>query len=233
VLTGRTVRELHRTTTGWRVVVGPTVEPEAIEADAVILACPAAPASRLLGAAVPAAAAGLAGLEYASVAVVTMIFDDPAVRSRLHGSGFLVPAVEGRLVKAATYLTEKWSWLGSLAGDRVVVRASVGRHREIEAVQRNPDDLARAVAADVAELAGTPARASSWHVTKWGGGLPQYAVGHVERVAEVRRAVAAVPGLAVCGAAYDGVGVAACIASAHAAADQVTRHLEAAPTMER
>ena len=81
--------------------------------------------------------------------------------SRLHGSGFLVPAVEGRLVKAATYLTEKWGWLGSAADDRVVVRASVGRHREIEALQRDPEDLALAVAADVAAMAGTPLRPTS------------------------------------------------------------------------
>ena len=61
-------------------------------------------------------------------------------------------------------------------------------------------------------------------VTRWGGALPQYAVGHVERIARVRAAVAAVPGLAICGAAFDGVGVPACIGSARLAVD----HLAAA-----
>ena len=231
VLTGRTVRELHQTPTGWRLVVGPTANPELVAADAVVLACPAPATRRLLSPTVPRAADALAGLGYASVAVVTMIFEDPAVRHRLHGSGFLVPAVEGRLVKAATYLSEKWPWLGSLAGGRLVVRASVGRHREIASLQRDPEELALAVAADVAAMAGTPARPRTWHVRKWGGGLPQYTVGHVDRVADVRRAVAALPGLAVCGAAYDGVGVAACVASARAAADQVASHLDAPATM--
>jgi oxygen-dependent protoporphyrinogen oxidase len=57
-------------------------------------------------------------------------------------------------------------------------------------------------------------------VTRWGGGLPQYGIGHLDRIARIRRAVAAVPGLAVCGAAYDGLGIPACISSAHAAAAQ-------------
>ena len=233
VLTGRIVRALHRTPTGWRLVAGPTADQQMVEADAVVLACPAAATRRLLSDLLPAAANALAGLGYASVATVTMVFDDPAVRDRLHGSGFLVPAVEGRLVKAVTYLTEKWPWLGAIAGEQVVVRASVGRHGEIEALQRDPEELALAVATDVAAMAGTPARPRSWHVRKWGGGLPQYTVGHLERVADVRRAVAASPGLAVCGAAYDGVGVAACVASARAAADLVLGHLSAATTMDR
>jgi oxygen-dependent protoporphyrinogen oxidase len=162
-----------------------------------------------------------------------MIFDQPGAGDRLHGSGFLVPAVEDRLVKAATYLTSKWQWLHAAAGDRVVVRASVGRHREVAPLQRDPEELALAVATDVAAMAGTPARPRTWHVRKWGGGLPQYTVGHLDRVADVRRAVAAVPGLAVCGASYDGVGVAACVASAQLATRQVAGFLATATTMER
>jgi oxygen-dependent protoporphyrinogen oxidase len=61
----------------------------------------------------------------------------------------------------------------------------------------------------------------------WGGGLPQYNVGHLDRVARIRAAVAAQPGLAVAGAAYDGVGIPACVGTARAAADQVLRHLRA------
>jgi oxygen-dependent protoporphyrinogen oxidase len=63
------------------------------------------------------------------------------------------------------------------------------------------------------------------HVQRWGGGLPQYAVGHVDRVARIRAAVAEVPGLAVCGAAYDGVGIAACVASARRAASELAAAL--------
>jgi oxygen-dependent protoporphyrinogen oxidase len=70
-------------------------------------------------------------------------------------------------------------------------------------------------------------------VTRWGGALPQYTVGHVERVRRARAAVAEVPGLAVCGAAYDGLGLPACIASAAVAATQVAGSLRGQETMGR
>ena len=68
-------------------------------------------------------------------------------------------------------------------------------------------------------------RPVDWHVQRWGGGLPQYAVGHVDRVRQVRLSVAKVGALAVCGAAYDGLGIPACIASAEAAVTQVLESL--------
>ena len=71
--------------------------------------------------------------------------------------------------------------------------------------------------ADLADAVGLRATPVDTHVQRWGGGLPQYAVGHLDRVARIRAAVAAVPGLAVCGAAYDGVGVPAVIGSARRA----------------
>jgi oxygen-dependent protoporphyrinogen oxidase len=66
-------------------------------------------------------------------------------------------------------------------------------------------------------------------VTRWGGALPQYTVGHLDRVAAIRAAVAAQPGLAICGAAYDGVGVPACIGTARTAVSQVLAFLAARP----
>jgi oxygen-dependent protoporphyrinogen oxidase len=99
----------------------------------------------------------------------------------------------------------------------------VGRHRE-ESVLQVPDaDLVAASLADLADAVGLAARPVDSRVQRWGGGLPQYAVGHVDRVARTRAAVATVPGLAVCGAAYDGVGIPAVIASARQAAATLTQ----------
>jgi oxygen-dependent protoporphyrinogen oxidase len=139
------------------------------------------------------------------------------------GSGLLVPAVEGRTVKAVTFSSSKWT---HLAGRHTVVRASVGRYAEPGALQRDDPDLVALVLADLAELAGLRVPPVATRVSRWGGGLPQYAVGHVDRVRRIRDAMAAVPGLAGCGASYEGVGVPACIRSAHAA---VTRVLQALP----
>jgi oxygen-dependent protoporphyrinogen oxidase len=132
-------------------------------------------------------------------------------------SGFLVPPVEGRRIKGATYSFSKWAWVGA-ASELRILRASLGRHRE-EAVLQVPDDeLVAIVVRELAEATGQPIEPVDVHVQRWGGGLPQYAVGHVDRVARIRAAVDAVPGLAVCGAAYDGVGIPAVVGSGRAVA---------------
>jgi oxygen-dependent protoporphyrinogen oxidase len=97
-------------------------------------------------------------------------------------------------------------------------------------LQRDDDELVAICVTELGELLQSPVRPVDAHVARWGGALPQYAVGHVDRVARIRRAVACVPGLAVCGAAYDGVGVPACISSADLAVESLRTHL-AAPSL--
>ncbi len=228
VRTGVTVRELHRLSHGWRLVTGPVPNPVADDVDAVVVATPPAATARLLTAACPTAAHVLREVETASMAIVTLALPRSAFPRPLATSGFLVPPVDGRLVKAVTYSSAKWPWLGDLAGDLVLLRASVGRHRQVADLQRDDQDLVAGVLADVRAatgLAGSPVDA---RVTRWGGALPQYAVGHVDRVRQVREAVTGTPRLAVCGAVYDGVGVPACIASAQAAATRVVDELHQA-----
>jgi protoporphyrinogen/coproporphyrinogen III oxidase len=225
VRTSAPVRRLLRRPGGWRLVVGPTTGPTVLDVDAVVLATPAAPTARLLHDVAPRAAGALGRIEYAGVALVTFV----VARSQaagLDGSGVLVPPVEGRLVKAATFSSAKWAWLDDARPDQVLLRASVGRHGDERDLQLDDDELARRVLADLRRLPGVrlpePTRSL---VTRWGGGLPQYAVGHVEAVDRVRREVAALPGLALAGAAYDGVGVPACVGTGRRAADQLLTHL--------
>lgn len=230
VRTKAAVREIARTTGGWRLTVGPTISPEYVEADAVILALPARPASRLVGQldGAGSAAADLAAIEYASMAIVTLAYPVSAFGQPLTGSGYLVPAVDGRAVKAATFSTMKWPHLTTRqpAGGQVhVARCSVGRIGEEAVLQRDDTDLVNLASADFAAATGVAGAPVDARVTRWGGGLPQYAVGHLGRVARIRAGVAALGGLAVCGAAYDGIGVPACIASARLAADQAAGYL--------
>jgi oxygen-dependent protoporphyrinogen oxidase len=208
------------------VLVGPTTDEQALDVDAVVLATPAAATSRLLARTAPAAAGALAGVEYASVGIVTLVLPRAGLPEAVTGSGFLVPPVEGRYVKAATFSSAKWAWLDDAAADRVVVRASVGRHREERDLQADDGEVVTRVVADLGAILGAPLPpplASA--LTRWGGGLPQYGVGHLDVVDLVRRDVGRHPGLAVAGAAYDGVGVPACIASGARAATQVLTHL--------
>jgi oxygen-dependent protoporphyrinogen oxidase len=226
VRTDATVRDLARAAEGgWNLVVGSAHQPEVLHADAVVLATPARPTSRLLSDVVPDAALELARIEYASTAVVTLAF-----RARefptTEGSGFLVPPVDRRQVKAATYSFAKWDWVREAGrrpdGDDVLVmRASIGRHREEAVLQVEDSALVEVVLSDLSDAIGLSVRPVDRHVQRWGGGLPQYAVGHLDRVRHIRAAVAREDGLAVCGAAYDGLGIPACIASAELAATRV------------
>jgi len=159
------------------------------------------------------------------MAVVTLAYPVTAFPSGVTGSGFLVPAVDGRAIKAVTFSTVKWPHLQRGNPGLHLVRCSVGRLGEDAVLQRDDAELARLAAADLAEATGVTGLPVDSLVTRWGGGLPQYSVGHLDRVARIRAAIAALPGLAVCGAAYDGVGIPACIATARLAADQVLSYL--------
>jgi oxygen-dependent protoporphyrinogen oxidase len=228
VRTGAMTRELARTPGGWRLTFGSAHAAQRLDADAVILAVPARPASRLLAglAGGGPASAALGEISYASMAIVTLAYRHDAFGRPPEGSGYLVPAVDGRAVKAVTFSTVKWPHLRSGEAGLEIVRCSLGRIGEEAVLQRDDADLARLAAADLAAATGVRGGPAGVRVSRWGGGLPQYAVGHRERVARIRAAVATQPGLAVCGAAYDGLGIPACIASARQAADQVLAHLE-------
>ncbi|MGY1722914.1 protoporphyrinogen oxidase [Blastococcus sp. SYSU DS0533] len=203
---------IRRTATGLEVSVGPVGTPEVLPADAVLVTVPAGKAARLLAGVAPAAVPPLQGIPYASMAVVAMAFPAQQVDA---GSGLLVPPVTGRLVKGVTVSSSKWPHLG---GEALLVRSSVGRFRDESELQRTDEDLAAAVVADVADLLGlSRPEPLETAVVRWGGGLPQYLVGHQARVDAVRTAVAEVPGLGIAGAAFAGVGVPACIRDAQRA----------------
>jgi protoporphyrinogen/coproporphyrinogen III oxidase len=217
IRTSATVRVLERTSSGFRLTVGSTRTPEVIETGRVVLAVPGPPGAQLLADVAPEAAAELGAVDYASMAVITIAVPTLEVGD---SSGFLVPAVDGRRIKASTYSFNKWAWVGA-ASELRILRASIGRHREEASLQASDEELVAHVVEDLSTATGQPIRPVDALVHRWGGALPQYAVGHLDRVARIRAAVAAVPGLAVCGAAYDGVGIPAVIASARRAAASV------------
>jgi oxygen-dependent protoporphyrinogen oxidase len=224
VRTQTPARAVRRTENGFSLVVGAVPVEEEIEADAVVLATPASKTSALLVSVAPAAALELNDIATASMAIVSLAFDPAAIGGLPPGSGMLVPHIEGLSVKAMTFTSQKWPGAGQ-DGGVALLRASLGRAGEEWALQREDSELVALARADLATTTGLTAEPIDSHVQRWGGALPQYAVGHVQRVVRVRASVAQVPGLAVCGAVYDGVGIPACIGSAHIAADRVLADL--------
>jgi oxygen-dependent protoporphyrinogen oxidase len=222
VRTGVTVRSITRTPSGFALGCGAVPVSEQVLADAVVLAVPPAKAARLLADIAPAAATDLGDVDTASVALVSFAFTNVELPA---GSGLLIGLREGFAVKGVTISSQKWPLD---TGGLTMLRASVGRAGEAQLLQREDGDLVELVRGELSQLLGITASPVDAVVTRWGGGLPQYAVGHVDRVAGVRSAVASVPGLAICGAAFDGVGIPACIGAANTAADSITAWLGSA-----
>ncbi|MDV3223223.1 protoporphyrinogen oxidase [Intrasporangium sp.] len=227
IRTGTMVRRLERRDGRFVVSSGPTTDVHEDVFDAVVLATPAAPTARLIRDIAPGAAARLDTIEYASMAIVTLILDGPPP-DVLDGSGFLVPPTEPLTIKASTFSSVKWPWLAAAHPDRTVLRASIGRHREEATLHRPDDELVEVALADLATVLGralpTPAAV---HVQRWGGGLPQYAVGHRALVTGLTDPA---PGISLAGAALAGVGVPACIASGRRAADVLLTRLRSGDT---
>ena len=223
-----TVRALARTLTGWRLTLGPVPAPEHLDVDAVVLAVPAPAVRKLLDDVVPTAAAAAGRIELASSVVVALAYRAADAATLPATSGVLVAADEPLSIKAATHTSTKWGHLAPDATDGLVrLRASLGRFGEAATLQVDDATLLARVRADLATLHGITAAPAAVHVQRWGGGLPQYAVGHVATVAALEAAVAAEPRLAVAGAALHGVGVPACIGTARAAAERVAAALTA------
>ena len=226
IRTGAVVQRLRHRADGWDVVVGNGRGRYGTHrADAVLLATPAHVSADLLIDVNRSAADELRQIEYADVAVATLGYRAADAR-RLTGSGFLVPPVEGYAVKGVTYSSNKWSWIAEHARSEdpdglFLLRASVGRAGDRLVADATDAELIRLAADDVASLTGLPRRPEVEHVTRWEQALPQYNVGHRTRVSETREWLLNTPGLALCGAAFEGVGIPACIGSAQAAVSTV------------
>jgi oxygen-dependent protoporphyrinogen oxidase len=182
-----------------------------VDADAVIIAAPTPVAAGLLEPVDRTVAGMLAMIDHADVTLATLRFPDGAVARPLDGTGFLVPANTGCLITACTWLTSKWPEL-QRPGD-VLLRASMGRFGDDRPGRMSDDDIVARVLEDLGPMLGLHSQPMEAVVTRWPHAFPQYGVGHVEHVASIEQGVTRVPGLALAGAAYHGVGIPACIAS--------------------
>jgi oxygen-dependent protoporphyrinogen oxidase len=196
-----------------------------VEASTVILTVPAYAAADIVKPISSGAGEELAGIPYASVVTVTLAYRPDDVIRPLDGSGFLVPAVDGRLLTACTWMTSKWPHLAR--SGRVLLRVSAGRAGDERAFRLADDELVQRLHAELDEALGLRAGPEGSVVTHWPRSFPQYDVGHAARVAAAEQALEReAPGVILAGAAYRGLGIAACIAQAKAAAARVS----AAPT---
>jgi oxygen-dependent protoporphyrinogen oxidase len=165
----------------------------------------------------PAAAAVLAAIEHSSVTLVTFAYPDDAVSRPLDASGFLVPRPEGLLMTACSWSSSKWSHLA--APGRFLLRVSAGRVGDDRAEGMTDDAVVARLRDELATTMGVRGEPIEAAVHRWPNAYPQYAPGHLARMAEVRAALP--PHVAIAGALLGGVGIPACIATGRAAAGRV------------
>lgn len=211
------VSGLARDGDGYRLTVGE----EVVEVDRVVVAGPAFAAASLLRDAAPTTASRLSEIEYSSVALVALAFPAGAEGRPLDASGYLVPRVEGLLLTACSWSSTKWPHLDRPA--QFIVRASAGRFGDLRAVEMGDDELVDAILADLRTTMGLRGDPAEIRVTRWPRSFPQYTPGHLDRVEAIESALREeLPGVALAGAAYRGVGIPACINSGHQAAAAIT-----------
>lgn len=198
-------------------------EQAAIEADGIVLALGGREASSLLTVHDLALSELFASIPYSSVTLITLRMEAGAAGRPLDGSGFLVPAAEGRLLTACTFMSSKWAHHGE-SGD-VLLRASMGRYGDDRTASMSDEEVVSACLGELAQVLGLRSDPLDALVARWPDAFPQYLVGHVVRVREIESRAARLGPLTVAGAALHGVGIPACIGSGRKAAKALRQRL--------
>jgi len=213
------VNGLRRGTVAYSVELA---EGSTVEADGVVLAVPAFVTADLLADLDPGLATAHAEIPHASSAIVTFAFREEDIERPVDGYGYVVPRTEGSDVLACTWTSSKWE--GRAPEGQTLVRMYAGRFGERDVTRLGDDELV-GLARDELGLLGIGAEPHLTRIHRWPRGMPQYVLGHPERLARIDEALERHPGLALAGAAYGGVGVPDCIRSGEEAAEAVARVL--------
>ena len=198
-----------------------------VDADGVILACPAWESARLLEPLAGDAAQILGEIEYSDVVLAAFVAQHEHLARALDGSGFLVPRSQGLLTTACSWASSKWQHYRREG--LVVLRVSAGRTDDRRWLDLDSAELVSVLASELSETGVVGSRDAARHclearVTPWRRSLPQYRPGHLERIAAVEACLASeTPGLVAVGAAFRGLGLPACVRGAQAAATTVAR----------
>ncbi|MDF0666648.1 MAG: protoporphyrinogen oxidase [Nitrospira sp.] len=194
----------------------------ALSAESVVLATPAYVSADLLRPLSPIAGGLLDMIPYASTATVAMAFPR-TLTSAIEGFGFIVPRTEQRHLIAATWTSLKWPYRAP--ADQLLVRCYVGGVGREEILRLDDEQLTAKVRAELSSLCGIRAEPSYTEVNRWWKAMPQYKLGHLDRLAQLDAAVSRYPGLILTGAGYRGIGIPDCIRDGDMAAERVVHDL--------
>ena len=194
-----------------------------IEADAVVLTSLAYQTAALVETFDPELAKPLAGINSVSSATVCLAYRNEDIPRELDANGFLVPRVEGRNLMASTWTSSKWP---NRAPDGfILLRAFVGGAFNQEIVDKKDEEILNMIKSDFKDLMGITAEPVKTRIFRWKNSMPQYTMGHPERIAKINERVAAHDGLFLAGASYGGVGVPDCMNNGRNAALEALKYV--------
>lgn len=218
------VRRIERNAEGRWLVHAEGPAPRSWEAEAVIVATPAAGAAKLLRDVSVNLAGELEQMETARCALVSLAFRRDQISHPLDGFGLVVPSCEKRNILSASFSSIKYE--GRAPEGFVLLRSYLGGALQPELVSRTDDELCKLAVADLQQFLGIRGEPLLRLVTR-PAGMPQYYLGHLARVERVEQQIAALPGLALVGNSYRGVGIPQCIRSGDLAAERIVAGLAA------
>jgi len=213
---GTPVQAAQPQESGWMISAGHGHGSE--QFDAVIVATPSQTAAELLRLADKELASELLGIAYSSSVTVTLAYDQTVQSTLPPGFGFLVPRSEGKRMLAATFVHNKFPHRAP--EDRALVRCFLGGSRDEKILQLSEDEILQIVRRELRQIIGLSAEPLFSRVYKWKAAMAQYSVGHLERLQRIERLVQKLPGLALAGNGYRGIGVPDCVRSGREAANQ-------------
>ncbi len=203
---------------GWTIELSGDAQTP-LDVDAVIVATPTHHAARLLGAVPGELSGSLKQIHYAGAAVIALGFRRDQVEHPLDEFGFVVPLIEGRKILSVSFSSIKYD--GRAPEDHVLVRVFIGGACQPEYLELSDDDLIDIARTELAELIGARGEPVMCSVRRHRRAMPQYHLGHMELVDSIDTQVAQLPGLALAGNAYRGVGIPHCIHSGEQAAERI------------
>jgi len=213
---GTRVARLSRDLSGYAITLG---NGEMLRAETIVLATPAPTTADLIAELDPELARALRGIPYVSTATVSVAYALADIPRPLNGYGYIIPRAEGRPILACTWTSTKFPHRAPEG--YALIRAFVGRAGQEAVLERSDDDLLKLVREEMQTTLGITAPPLFQRIFRWPQAMPQYTLGHLERLAVIEKRLAAHPGLFVAGNAYRGVGIPDCIQSGETAAEGV------------
>jgi oxygen-dependent protoporphyrinogen oxidase len=212
--TGTTVQAISREGGGWIVSAGLKSD----QFNAVILAVPTHAAANLLNLASQELASELRSVNYSSSVTVSLGYDNNVRQSLPHGFGFLVPRSEGKRMLAATFVHNKFPHRAP--DDRALIRCFLGGVRDEQVLALSDNEILGIVRAELKQIIGLAAEPLFARVFKWRAAMAQYGVGHLDCLQRIESYRQKLPGLALAGNGYSGIGVPDCVRSGATAAEE-------------